>query len=151
MPSSKGKGRTRKPREDQKPATLSKTPQSTPQSVTNERFVWDTKNADFGGEYGWNKVKIKTLFQEIIPKFKQYESMTWGEIEGSESHFVDIDGCSKEAQKRLKEIKLDDSEQLFSLRINNKKRILGRREGVVFCVLWWDPEHKVYPSRKKHT
>ncbi len=151
MPSSKKKKLTRKPKQDQNPATLSKTPKSISTSVSNEHFRWDVRNADFDGEYGWKKVEIKTLFREIIPKLRQFESMKWGEIEGEDSHFVDVDKCSTEAQKRLKRIKLDDLEQLFSLRIGGKKRIFGWREKSVFHVLWWDPDHKVYPSKMKYT
>ena len=77
--------------------------------------------------------------------------MTWGEVEGRGSHFVDVDNCSREAQKRLEEIKLDDLEQLFSLRIGGRKRIFGWRREAVLYVLWWDPDHKVCPSEMKHT
>lgn len=77
--------------------------------------------------------------------------MTWGEVEGRESHFIDVDNCSTKAQKRLKEIDLDDVEQLFSLRIGGKKRIFDWRRGSVFYVLWWDPDHKIFLSRMKHT
>ena len=151
MPSSKKKNLTRKPKQDQNPAAPSKTPQSTPRSVNNERFRWNITNADFEGEYGLDKIEKDTLLKEVIPALHQYENMTWGEIEGKKSHFVDLDKCSGEAQKRLKEIGLDDLEQLFSLRIGSKKRILGRRQGAVFYVLWWDPKHQVCPSKKKYT
>jgi len=151
VPSSKGKKLVRKPKKGRNPATRSKTASSTPSSVKNKRFRWNTESADLGGEYGWDKVEKDTLLKEVIPKLHDYENMTWGEIEGTESHFVDLDKCSREARKRLKEIELDDIEQLFSLRMNGKKRILGRRQGSILYLLWWDPEHQVCPSRRRNT
>lgn len=150
MPGSKKKS-SRKPRQKQNPSAVSKTPKSTPASINSENFRWNTKTADLGGEYGWDRVELKTLFSEIIPKLQQYETMTWGEVEGKKSHFIDVDNCSKEAQKRLKEIDLDDLEQLFSLRIGGRERVFGWRRGSVFYVLWWDPDHKIFPSKMKHT
>ncbi|MCY3986066.1 MAG: hypothetical protein OXF23_03365 [Candidatus Dadabacteria bacterium] len=150
MPSSKKKS-SRKPRQKQNPVAVSKNPRSTPSSVNSKNFRWNTENADLEGEYGWSKIELKALLNEVIPRLQKYETMTWGEIEGKESHFIDVDNCSKEAQKRLKEIKLDDVEQLFSLRIGSRKRIFGWRKEAIFYVLWWDPDHKIYLSKIKHT
>ena len=119
MPSSKKKS-SRKPRQKQNPAAVSRTPRSIPESVNSKNFRWNTEDVDLDGEYGWGRVELKALFKEVIPRLQQYETMTWGEVEGRESHFVDVDNCSREAQKRLEEIKLDDLEQLFSLRIGGR-------------------------------
>jgi hypothetical protein len=54
------------------------------------------------------------------------------------------------AQKRAKELEWDDSE-LFSLRLEGKLRLWGRRGGAILYLLWFDPEHLVCPSRKKDT
>ena len=150
MPGSKKKS-SRNPRQNKNPAAVSKNPRSAPSSVNSENFRWNTKNADLCGEYGWDRVKLRILFNKIIPKLQQYETMTWGEIEGEGSHFINVDNCSQEARRRLREIELDDLEQLFSLRIGGRERIFGRRGGSVFYVLWWDPDHKISPSKMKHT
>jgi hypothetical protein len=56
-----------------------------------------------------------------------------------------------EAQRRLTEIDRDEQAQLFSIRIAAKKRIWGIRDIVILRLLWWDPNHEVCPSPKKHT
>jgi hypothetical protein len=53
--------------------------------------------------------------------------------------------------ERLTEIRHDDLEELWSLRVSGKERIWAIRERSVFRVLWWDPEHHVYVVEKKHT
>lgn len=41
-------------------------------------------------------------------------------------------------------MKLDDVEEVVSLRLTGAQRLWGYRILAVFHVLWWDPEHKVY-------
>lgn len=69
MPSSKKS--SRKPRQKQNPAAVSKNPKSTPANVNSENFRWNTENANLGGEYGWGRVELKTLFNEIISRLQQ--------------------------------------------------------------------------------
>ena len=58
----------------------------------------------------------------------------------------------KAARERLKSLKLEDfSDDLFSFALNNKLRIIGLRLDDHFHVLWYDSEHLVYLSVKKHT
>ncbi len=145
------KRKNRKPAQDQNPEKCLKHLDLSPVNPNNKRFSWNMKSADLDGKYGWSRVEMGSLFREIIPKLQNYGTMTWEEIEGKESHFVDLDNCSKDAQERLKEIELVSLEQLFSLRIGSRKRIWGWRQKLIFHVLWWDPEHEVCPSRIRRT
>jgi hypothetical protein len=51
-----------------------------------------------------------------------------------------------EAQKRLEEIGLDDLDEVFRFRLASKPRLYGFLVQHIFYVLWWDPEHNVYPT-----
>ncbi|MCP4214875.1 MAG: hypothetical protein GY765_09470 [bacterium] len=83
---------------------------------------------------------------------KNLESMTWGEIERKDqSHLIPVAGICSEARKRLDEIKLDDRDILYSLRLTGSERLWGIRDYDSFYLLWWDPNHSVYPVSKKHT
>lgn len=77
--------------------------------------------------------------------------MTWSEIEGRSSHAVKVTGLAREARARLDELRQDEVEELFSVRIIGRERIWGIRAGAVLHLLWWDPYHQVCPSPKKHT
>jgi hypothetical protein len=80
------------------------------------------------------------------------ESMTWGQVEGATgSHFVEVDAIVPDAQRRLEEIGKDEQGRLFSLRITGEMRLWGIRDIAILRLLWWDPEHQVCPSHKKHT
>jgi hypothetical protein len=115
------------------------------------RFSWRTDNVEFDGPFGWRGIDLQKLFYDVIPKLHNFESQMWGEVEGDNSHFVDVDALCAEAKSRLNEINKDHLERLFSLRLTGKQRVWGYREGAILMVLWWDPEHAVGPSYNKNT
>ena len=55
------------------------------------------------------------------------------------------------AKGRLSELQRDDIEELYSWHISSKGRLWCAEYDGMMCVLWWDPEHEVYPVPKKHT
>lgn len=91
-------------------------------------------------------------FREVAHLMKSYSTRTWGEIEHDRhrDHEICMDSLCKEARQRLQQLKLDDF-PLFRFRFDGLKRLYGIRMGRFFQVLWWDPQHKVCPSQKKHT
>lgn len=123
---------------------------SGPQSCEGEYLCWRFSIMDMGGPFSFADVKAKT-WQRILEKMRQWDSMTWGEIEGDDNHAVAVAQLSSKAQKRLLEIGQDDIDEIFSLRLIGRERLIGIRDRHVFRVLWWDPYHQVCPSRKKHT
>ncbi len=102
------------------------------------------------GPWGWNNVSTLDLLSEIIPKLKDYETQTWGEVEGSRNHSVDVENCVKMATSRLAEIDVYE-DSLFSLRLTGTNRIWGIKDVAILRILWWDPNHEVCPSQKKGT
>lgn len=102
---------------------------------------------DMEGPFGWSAFSIQVLEEVLKPKLTNFETMTWGEIEGRQNHAIPRYQLSREAERRLVEINLDYVEEVFSLRIRGKERVIGVRDKDVFKFLWWDPEHKVCPSK----
>jgi hypothetical protein len=119
--------------------------------VEGMKFCWRVSEIDWQGPWGWSKVTCEQLLGEIIPRLHEFEGMTWGQVVGTGSHFVDVTAMVDEAQRRLTEIGKDEQAQLFSVRIAGKKRVWGIRDIAILRVLWWDPEHEVCPSLKRHT
>ncbi|WP_301963306.1 hypothetical protein, partial [uncultured Megasphaera sp.] len=71
----------------------------------------------------------------------------------SKHHYLsNPEKLSKQAKMRLKNLALEDmADSLFSFAFNNTLRIIGLVNGDYFHVLWYDANHEVYPSKKKHT
>ena len=120
-------------------------------------IAWKFSIVDDGGMWGWEGKAKEDWWGKIFPKLKSYDSMTWAELasaaggrsNGNNHHFVQVKDLSRKAKERLKEVNQDDVTQLFSLRLNARTRIYGIRDGRALKLLWYDPNHTVYPSTKK--
>lgn len=131
-------------------ANSSKNPKAGPAQDTDGRPVWKIGRIDFGGPWCPTALQKETLL-EVIKRLRSFEGTTWVDLERGGSHFISVDKLITEARKRLEELRLDDTDALFSLRLSNLERLWGLRFNNVFSVLWWDPEHKICPSPLKHT
>lgn len=93
----------------------------------------------------------KDILLHIISRLKDFERATWLEIEKGGSHFIPVNKIIGDAQRRLQELRLDDTSDLFSLRLSSLERLWGFRSNEVFSVLWWDPGHQICPAPLRHT
>ena len=138
------------------PQFSDKTPRISPSNIVNydeETIAWLFSMIDLNGKWGWLNIDEDTLINIILPKIKSFEKMTWGEFtkRRSNHHSLPVKNIIKEAQDRLIEIELEDIETLFSFSISGEKRLWGIRDTVHCKILWWDQNHEIYPSEKKHT
>lgn len=105
----------------------------------------------------WSLTVCENIYNEVLTKLMSFEGMTWDEINRqthdhgkSSNHFLKISILTKEAQKRIQELHIYEDE-IYSLRLNNKKRLFGIINDNKFSIIWYDQEHEVYPYDKKHT
>lgn len=54
-----------------------------------------------------------------------------------------------DAKKRLRELQLDEFEELWKLKVHGKIRVWGMRVASNYLIVWWDPDHTVYPMDPK--
>ena len=78
-------------------------------------------------------------------------NMTWGQMEQDKHHFISLDSLNAEAYRNFQLFAARYSDNLFSFRIDGKKRLYGLVYESVFYILWYDREHKICPSKLKHT
>jgi len=64
-------------------------------------------------------------------------------------HYMPVSDICSEAQRQLEDKKLGDTDSLVSLRIKQRERVWGILQGSALLLLWWDPEHLVYPMNIK--
>lgn len=102
----------------------------------------------------------KTIFQQnIFPKLKNFETLTWDEIDKqaggpknhSRNHYIELEDLDADAQKRLSILKYDDVERLYSLRFDATTRMFGIIRDGCFDILWLTLNHDICKSEKKHT
>jgi len=132
----------------------SKTPKSQFRDDWQEMYpCWRVSLLETVEPFGWHTSEQGELLQ-VKQRFASFESMTWKQIlcqAGYRNHFVSRDRLCADAQKRLREMGQDDVDSVISLGITQKSRVFGIMEHNVLKVLWWDPEHLVYPVEKPNT
>jgi len=114
--------------------------------------VWRFSHMDWDGPWCPSKCKDSGI-REVLARLANFESMSWQQIHsGTGSHVVDVTGIIKEARDRIIHLKKEEwADNLCSLRMCGKERLWGFLRSGIFHLLWWDPEHQVFPSKKKNT
>lgn len=108
-------------------------------------------HVDVGGPFSVVNASAAQLLQ-IMAAVKQFETMrpldAFSGYPGKDYKTGLLP--SKEARERLVDLEHDD-EDIAALRLSGPGRLWGFRRGRYFHVLWWDPDHRVWPTEKKHT
>jgi len=115
---------------------------SVPDNNIGKTPAWHIGIVDIGCDWSCAENWLANLCDSILPKLKDYETMTWQEImsasggrsRGTNNHYIEIEDLSKEAQKRLCDLKMDDIDALFCLRLSGKERIWGIVDGRIFKI-----------------
>jgi hypothetical protein len=123
-------------------------------SVARPSWKLSLLDLEHAGSWSWGVTDV--TLQGIIEFLTQMERLTWTEIQAQmtnnkkgghrKHHAIPLDRLCPEAQRRLQDLRLDDLDDLFRFRLGNKPRLWGVIHEGVFYPVWWDPEHKVYPT-----
>ena len=125
-----------------------------PDSYFQKNPVWSFKWID-KDHPRWSLKVQNNLYENVILKLKDYEGLTWAEINkasggrtyGTNSHYEDVEDLCKDARDRINELMIFE-DRVFSLRLDGETRLYGIIENGVFYVIWYDPNHEIYPVKK---
>ena len=117
--------------------------------IEGHPLAWRFSGCDRGGPFSW-VIGEDQKYREVIEKLHEYEDKTWAQILETGSHPIEVHKICKEARDRLVEIERDDIDELMSFRLTGPNRVWCDKKGHVMRILWWDAEHKVYPTPKDH-
>lgn len=125
-----------------------------PISAQNETPLFCFRHADRATQNAWafkpTAGDATGLFQFIC----EMGRLKWSEIGTQTSgghkkhHRQQISSLDVAAQKDITKARLDEvfGGEIYRFRLTAKQRLWGFRGDRAFHVLWWDPEHKVYPT-----
>ncbi|KAB1979239.1 hypothetical protein [Streptomyces triticiradicis] len=121
---------------------------------SGERVCWRFTHLDREGPWGLHSLDHARLL-ELISEMVKFESQTINELfrQGEwPGKCHDVPQLpNRAALDRLDAIGLADMTKIWKLRIGGKGRLWGFLVGNVFHVVWWDPEHEVWPSKLRNT
>ena len=90
--------------------------------------------------------------RDVWDRMSSFEGMSVAQLNTQGSHHrVTVSSLSKTAKARLRELQLEDLGELWSFRITSAKRFWCIKHENVYALLWWDPNHKVYPVPRRGT
>ncbi len=107
-----------------------------------------------GGPWGWESCTPEEILTTVVRRLHAYEERTWGQLLGDtlRNHQIPTSEIVRAAQRRLQEAWGEDlPDHIYSLAVDGKKRIWGIKQGTCYRVLWWDPDHEIYPVEKRRT
>src|SRR5690606_25479688 len=103
--------------------------------------------------FAWTSMTADHL-PRVFDALAGYEGMTWGDIlqqsKHRHCHPMPVDELHKEVAEHLAQ-QGHDIDPLFQMGTGNRGRIYGARVDHVFEIIFWDPEHKIYVTKKKNT
>lgn len=111
---------------------------------------------DLGDDCPWSLANVSPDDQkDLLEHLRQYESRTVGELRGGRlsdfTSYPNFADCpNKKAVDRLAAL-YDATDSIARFRLSGTKRLYGFLVDNEFHLLWWDPNHEVWPSRKRHT
>jgi hypothetical protein len=96
---------------------------------------------------------------DIVDFLTAIAQSTWSEITAMQTgairrhrkhHEMDVSQIVSGAQADLNRKHLGEvfGDQIFRFRLSGEKRLWGFRDDRTFHIVWWDPEHQVYPTEK---
>jgi hypothetical protein len=131
--------------------TLQKRAKFNDPAISGLPLAWRFSSCDRGGPFAWTNLFHGAPFQEVVERLHEFERMSWEQIIDTGSHPIEPERFEKLARDRLAEIQQDDVDELMSFRISGIRRIWCIQDRNIMRVLWWDPDHRVCPSHKRHT
>jgi hypothetical protein len=127
----------------------------------DRRPLFSFAHADRGSEHGFHfRVDDQEDSHAVLSFLHDIGGTSWAELrahrynssKGSrpKHHEHPVSRLGPEATARLASLKLDEvvGEDLFRFRVTGKQRLWGFITDCTFHVLWWDPEHEVFPVSK---
>lgn len=115
--------------------------------------VWRFNRVDFEHPK-WNLENCDVSVEQLYRKLKDFEGQTWQQIDkhsNGKNHFIEFSRMCKEAQERAIKLHLDQFDSLYSLRLSGTLRLFGLLDDGEYSIIWYDCDHEICPSTKRHT
>lgn len=133
-----------------------------PDSIMSDKITWCVTRSDIVGSWTWGvgRAWSNDDWDHLIePALAEFNNLSWAEalsqITGGKNgrhrkhHDMDVGDLIEEAQDRWKKVGLEQYDTSFRFRLGGTRRLWGFRIKSHFHVVWWDPTHGIYPTKKK--
>lgn len=142
----------------QQPAAPGRTPKTSVGSPSrDESPLFCFKHIDRGADARWAFLPERIDATGLLKFMCDMSTSSWGDIDSQQAggqrrlrrhHEQAISTLDKDAQADIQRTKLDETfgDDMYRFRLAGTVRLWGFRSGRTFHAVWWDDEHKVYPT-----
>ena len=118
-------------------------------NLESKKFRWriSSQYIDLDhNEWGWaTRSNIDCFFNILEKHLHRFEDTEWVQLKNQRScHPLPVERIVEKAQKRLCD-KCPDIDSLFQVKVGGKARVWGVRKEDILYLIWYDPDHTVYP------
>lgn len=122
----------------------------------DSRVDWCISKADQIDTWTWGEPRkwSDDEWENVIhPPMRQFRELTWKEIDQLSSgtghrmhHDHEVGDLIPEAQRRWRDLDLEQFDSVFRFRLGATKRVWGFIVQAHFYFVWWDRNHSLYPT-----
>jgi hypothetical protein len=120
------------------------------EGLAHSNFTWRVSKSYIDMEHpdwGWGKLTIEQFFAILTGRLQDYEDMSWHDLLNRKScHTMPVSVIAGQAQARLSD-RCPDIDTLHQIDIGKMGRIWGFKDRQRFYLIWYDPNHTVYPTQ----
>jgi hypothetical protein len=144
------KGKKRQPKEGATPSGIKQPRAVEPPSYMDRKAAWRLRRVQMADPYGWHQLKHEQLIY-VQEKLSAFESMTWNEIfvdSKKQNHDIAVSELRCGHARRWMRRNMPDQPTLWTLRFSGAERVWGIFSEGIYQILFWDPEHLIYPTNR---
>jgi len=100
--------------------------------------------------YGWHQLTRDEIIY-IQGKLSDFETMTWAEIffeSKKQNHAIPVSELRCDKARRWMQRNMPDQPTLWTLRFSGAERVWGIFSEGCYQILFWDPDHLIYPTNR---
>jgi len=116
-----------------------------PEGYLSMPMAWHLWSMDETGDWPCDMNTISN----IRSRLHEYEKKKWSEaLESKHNHPMPPEKIIPRARRRLSELGYEDVANLYQFEIKNgkgKQRLWGFKIYNILQILWWDPNHEIFP------
>ena len=120
-----------------------------PDAQRDRALAWRFARVDLAGSWWWGELASEHV-AELQQQLADLETQTVHALTNSdELKPIAVTDIAREAQQRLRDIEQEDVDELWELRLRDRRRVWGIVQGSFFYLLWWDPSHTVCTGKDR--
>lgn len=120
---------------------------------TEDKAAWRFGRIQLVAPYGWHELDIAGA-NKVKARLADLERCTWKDIfvrRANDNHHFDVATLKCANARSWMQNNLPDQHSIWTIKVASRERIWGILSEGAYQIIFWDPQHLIWPVPKKHT